>query len=164
MKKTSHQKKKLHVHWGPEQQEAFETLQRLCAEALVLAYADFKAPFIIHTDASSDGLGAVLYQNQDGQRRVIAYASRSLSPSERKYPAHKLEFLTLKWDITDKFHEYLYGAEFQVFTDNNPLTYILTTARLDASGHRWLAALSNYTFHITYKPGKNKKMLMPCQG
>ena len=53
-----------------------------------------------------------------------------------------------------KFHEYLYGSEFQVFTDNNPLTYVLTTAKLDATGHRWIAALSNYTFSITYKPGK----------
>ena len=76
------------IQWGSEQQEAFETLQRLCTEAPILGYADFKAPFILHTDASSDGLGAVLYQNQDGQRRVIAYASRSLSPSERNYPAH----------------------------------------------------------------------------
>ena len=74
--------------------------------------------------------------------------------SERNYPVHKLEFLALKWAITDKFHEYLYGAEFQVFTDNNPLTYVLTTAKLDATGHRWVAALSNYTFSITYKPGK----------
>ena len=147
--------KKFKVHWGPEQQEAFETLQRLCTEAPILAYADFKTPFILHTDASSDGLGAVLYQYQDNQRRVIAYASRSLSPSERNYPAHKLEFLALKWAITDKFHEYLYGAEFQVFTDNNPLTYILTTAKLDATGHRWVAALSNYTFSISYKPGRN---------
>ena len=120
-----------------------------------MAYADFKSPFILHTDASSDGLGAVLYQNQDNQRRVIAYATRSLSPSERNYPAHKLEFLALKWPITDKFHEYLYGAEFQVFTDNNPLTYILTTAKLDATGHRWVAALSNYTFSISCKPGRN---------
>ena len=157
MEGTSNQKKKFKVQWGPEQQEAFETLQRLCTEAPILAYADFKAPFILHTDASSDGLGAVLYQNQDGQRRVIAYASRSLSPSERNYPAHKLEFLTLKWANTDKFHKYLYGAEFQVFTDNNPLTYILTTAKLDATGYRWDAALSNYTFSITYKPGKNNK-------
>ena len=133
---TSHQKKKFKVHWGPEQQEAFETLQRLCTEAPVLAYADFKAPFILHTDASSDGLGAVLYQNQDDQRRVIAYPSRSLSPSERNYPAHKLEFLTLKWAITDKFHEYLCAAEFQVFTDNNTLTYILITTRMDATGCR----------------------------
>ena len=146
---TSNQKKKFKVQWGSEQQEAFKTLQRLCTEAPILAYAGFKAPFILHTDASSDGLGAALYQNQDGQRRVTAYASRSLSPSERNYPAHKLEFLTLKWAITDKFHEYLYGAEFQVFTDNNPLTYILTTAKLDATGHRWVAALSNCTFSIT---------------
>ena len=120
-----------------------------------MAYADFKSPFMLHTDASSDGLGAVFYQNQENQRRVIAYASSSLSPSERNYPAHKLEFLALKWAITDKFHEYLYGAEFQVFTDDNPLTYILTTAKLGATGHRWVPALSNYTFSIFYKPGRD---------
>ena len=96
----------------------------------------------------------MLYQDQDGQKRVIVYASRSLSKNERNYSVHKLEFLALKWAITDKFHEYLYGAVFQVFTDNNPLTYVLTTAKLDATGHRWVAALSNYTFSILYKPGK----------
>ena len=120
----------------------------------MLAYADFKAPFILHTDASGEGLGAVLYQVQEGKQRVIAYASRSLSKSERNYPVHKLEFLALKWAITDKFHEYLYGSQFQVYTDNNPLTYVLPTAKLDATGHRWVAALSNYTFSIIYKPGK----------
>ena len=151
---TPSQKKKFKVYWGPEQKEAFETLQKLCTESPILAYADFKAPFVLHTDASGDGLGAVLYQVQDGQKRVIAYASRSLSKSERNYPVHKLEFLALKWAITDKFHEYLYGSEFQVFTDNNPLIYVLTAAKLDATGHRWVAALSNYTFSITYKPGK----------
>ena len=154
---TSNHKKKFKVHWAPEEQQAFETLQRLCTEVPVLAYADFKAPFILYTDASSDGLGTVLYQDQDSQRRVIVYTSRSLSPSERNYPGHKLEFLTLKWAITDKFHEYLYGADFQVFTDNNLLAYILTTAKLDATEHRWVAALSNYTFSITYKCGKNNK-------
>ena len=81
-------------------------------------------------------MGAVLYQVQNGQKRVIAYALRSLSKSERNYPVHKLVFLTLKWAITDKFHEYLYGSEFHVFTDTNPLTYVLTTAKLDATGHR----------------------------
>ena len=60
----------------------------------------------------------------------------------------------MKWAITDKFHEYLYGSEFQVYTDNMPLAYVLTTAKLDATGHRWIAALSNYTFSIIYKPGK----------
>ena len=120
----------------------------------MLAYADVKSPFILHTDASGDRLEAVFYQDQDGQKRVIAYASRSLSKSERYYSVHKLEFLALKWAITDKFHECLYGAEFQVFTDNNPLTYVLTTVKLDATGHRWVAALSNYTFSILYEPGK----------
>ena len=135
MEGTPSKKKKFKVHWGPEQQEAFETLQRLCTDSPILAYADFKSPFILHTDASGDGLGAVLYQAQEGKQRVIAYASRSLSKSERNYPVHKLEFLALKWAITDKFHEYLYGSQFQVYTDNNPLTYVLTTAKLDATGH-----------------------------
>ena len=122
----------------------------------VLAFANFKEPFILHTDASSDGLGAALYQKQtDGTKRVIAYASRGLSKSERNYPSHKLEFLALKWAITEKSHDYLYGAKFQVFTDNNPLTYILTTAKLDATGQRWVAQLSDYEFSIEYKPGKN---------
>ena len=129
-------------------------MQRLCTESPTLAYADFKAPFILHTDASGDGLSAVLYQVQEGHKRVIAYASQSLTRSERNYPVHKLEFLALKWAITDKFHKYLYGSEFQVYMDNNPLTYVLTTAMLDATGHRWVAALSNYTFSIIYKPGK----------
>ena len=97
----------------------------------------------------------MLYQVQEGHKRVTAYASQSLSRGERNYPVHKLEFLSLKWAITDKFHEYLYSSEFQVYTDNNPLTYVLTTAKLDATGHRWVAALSNYTFSIIYKPGKD---------
>ena len=126
---------KFRVHWRPEQ-EAFEILQRLCTESPILAYADFKAPFILHADASGCGLGAVLYQVQEGKQRVIAYASHSLTGSERNYPVHKLDFLPLKWTITDKFHEYLYGSEFQVYMDNNHLTYVLTTAKLDATGHR----------------------------
>ena len=85
---------------------------------------------------------------------MIAYASRSLNKAERKYSAHKLEFLALKWAITDCFHEYLYGGEFEVFTDNNPLTYILTSAKLDATGQRWVAALRLYNFQIHYRSGK----------
>ena len=95
---------------------------------------------------------------------MIAYASRSLSPSERNYPAHKLEFLALKWAITDKFHEYLYGAKFQVFTDNNPLTYVLTTAKLDATG---IGGLLPYPTTPSVFPTSQVgiiQMLMPCLG
>ena len=85
-------------------------------------------------DASEKGLGAVLYQLQDnGTFRVIAYASRTLSKSERNYDAHKLEFLALKWSVTQRFQEYLYGGTFEVYTDNNPLTYVLTSAKCNGA-------------------------------
>ena len=120
-----------------------------------MAYANYQKPFKLHTDASEHGLRAVLYQQQDDNtERVIAYASRTLSKSERNYDTHKLEFLALKWSITERFHEYLYGGHFEVYTDNNPLTYVLTTAKLDATGQRWVASLANYNFKIFYKSGK----------
>ncbi len=86
--------------------------------------------------------------------RVIAFASRGLTKSETKYPAHKLEFLALKWAVTSKFSDYLYGGEFTVITDSNPLTYILTSAKLDATSYRWLSNLSTFNFKIQYRAGK----------
>ena len=142
------------VDWGEEEQIAFDTLKSLCCKAPILAYPNYKLPFILHTDSSLEGLGAVLYQVQKGVKRVIAYASRSVNKTEMNYPVHKLEFLALKWAITDKFHDYLYGGNtFDVYTDNNPLTYVLSTAKLDACSHRWVARLANYNFNIHYRSG-----------
>ena len=140
--------------WGEDQQKSFETIVSRLINPPVLGYADYSLPFTLHTDASGSGLGAVLYQRQSGVDRVIAYASRSLKPSEKNYPAHKLEFLALKWAVSEKFHDYLYGAKFEAVTDNNPLTYVFTTAKLDATGQRWVAALSNYNFDIKYRSGR----------
>ena len=143
------------VDWNIRCNDSFEALKSICSDCPVLAYADYTKPFVLHTDASTTGLGAVLYQKQeDGKERVIVYASRTLNRSERNYDAHKLEFLALKWAITDRFHEYLYGATFDVYTDNNPLTYILSTTKLDVMGHRWVASLGPYNFTLHYKPGK----------
>ena len=75
-------------------------------------------------------------RNKMMAQTVIAYASQTLSKSEKNYDAHKLEFLALKWSVTERFHEYLYDGHFEMCTDNNPLTYILTTAKLDATGQR----------------------------
>ena len=147
-------RKQVPFKWGPEQQSSFEAVIDKLTNPPVLAYEDYSLPFKVHTDASLNGLGAVLYQTQEGVDRVIAYASRSLKPSEKNYPAHKLEFLALKWSVTEKFHDYLYGSSFEVITDNNPLTYILTTAKLDATGQRWVASLSDYNFTIKYRSGK----------
>ena len=151
--KRSKHVKPVEFVWGPCQEKAFDKLIELCTKSPVLGFADFKLPFMLNIDASGSGLGAILYQEQSGERRIIAYASRCLSRSESNYPVHKLEFLALKWAITEKFHDYLYGATFEVWTDNNPLTYVLTSAKLDATGHRWLAALAAYNFSIHYKPG-----------
>ncbi|RXN02811.1 Retrovirus-related Pol polyprotein from transposon 412 [Labeo rohita] len=140
--------------WTPDCQKAFEAVIQSLTTAPVLAFADSQRPYILHTDASTTGLGAVLYQEQEGQLRVIGYASRGLSRSESRYPTHKLEFLALKWSVTEKFSDYLYGNHFTVVTDSNPLTYILTSAKLDATSYRWLAALSTFSFKLLYRPGR----------
>ena len=103
-------KKRTPVEWTEECQTAFEHLKHLCSQTPILAYANYQKHFKLHTDASENGLGAVLYQKQDDDTEcVIAYASRTLSKSERNYDTHKLEFLALKWLITERCHEYLYG-------------------------------------------------------
>ena len=148
-------KKKTLVEWTAECQQAFEQLKLLCSKIPILAYANYRKPFKLHTDASENRLGAVLYQKQDdGTDHIIAYASRTLSKSERNYGAHKLKFLALKRSVTERFHQYLYVGHFEVYTDNNPLNYILTTAKLDATGQRWVASLANYNFKIFYKSRK----------
>eukprot|EP00795_Rhopilema_esculentum_P009653 gene9653-17414_t len=89
---------------------------------------------------------------------VIAYGSRTLTRSERNYHMHsgKLEFLAMKWAIVDHFRDYLYySPPFQVFTDNNPLTYGLTTAKLNATALRWVGELADFKFSIQYRPGKS---------
>ena len=147
-------KRKL-VKWNEDCETAFQKLKTLCSETAILVYADYKKPFHLQQDASEKGLGAVLYLVQDdGTSRVIAYASRTLSKSDKNYDAHKFEFLALKWAITDRFHEYLYGGNFEAFTDNNPLTYLLPTVKMDATGQRWVASLANYNFRFYYRSGK----------
>ena len=111
---------RLPFHWSQIHQEAFDRLVELCYSAPTLAFADYKRPFILHTDASGLGLGAVLYQQVDGNMHLVAFASRGLNRAERNYPALKLTFLALKWAVTYRFRDYLFGASFKVFTDNNP--------------------------------------------
>lgn len=139
--------------WGESQQKAFDTLIQALTSDPIIALADRGKPFKLHCDASGTGIGAVLYQEQEGKLRVIAYASRSLNKTERNYPAHKREFLALKWAMTEKFHDYILGAQVTVVTDNNPLCYILRNAKLDATSHRWLTSLSIYDFDLQYKKG-----------
>ena len=147
------------VDLPPEVKEAFDILKMKCMTAPVLAFTDFEKPFLLETDASSLGLGAVLSQKQDnGKFHPVAYASQELKGGEGKYHSSKLEFLALKWAVTDQFKEYLRYKPFTVCTDNNPLTYMMTTPNLDAIGHQWVAALAGYNMTIEYLKGADNKV------
>ena len=135
-------------------EEAFYTLKKKCATAPILAFTDLKRPFLLETDASKFSLGAVLQQIQeDGRYHPVAYASCALCGSEANYHSSKLEFLALKWAVTEQFKEYLMYKPFTVRTDNNLLTYILTMPNLDATGHRWVSALAKFNFKLEYLCG-----------
>ena len=111
---------------------------------------------MLETDASSNGLGAVLLQEgEDGKLHPIAYGSQSWTKAERNYHSGKTEFLMLKWAVMDHFKEYLIYQPFVVETDNNPLTYLFTTPNLNVCGHRWVASLTNFKFTIEYQHGRN---------
>ena len=154
-------KKSEHVDLSPEALEAFDCLKAACLQASILASPDFDKPFLLETDASGKGLGAVLSQKQaDGRYHPIAYASRVMNETKQRYHSNKQEFLALKWVVTEQFHEYLlpYGQnrnEFVVHTDNNLLTYIFSSANLDAAGQRWVACLASYNFSLEYQKGKD---------
>lgn len=98
----------------------------------------------------------MLAQVQDSEERIVAYASRSLHPTERNdanYSSFKLELLALKWAIMEKFRDYLMGSKCIVFTDINPVAH-LQTARLGAMEQRWVAQLASYDFKMKYRSGR----------
>ncbi|KAL7831377.1 hypothetical protein SRHO_G00308800 [Serrasalmus rhombeus] len=145
--------------WSEHCQYSFDELKRRLTTAPVLAYADFNLPFILEVDASHSGLGAVLSQEQGGKIRPVAYASRGLRPTERNmtnYSSMKLEFLALKWAMTEKFREYLLGHHCTVYTDNNPLSH-LSSAKLGALEQRWAAQLASFDFEIKYRSGRHNR-------
>ena len=131
--------------WTAIQQESFDKLKDVLTSAPILAYPDYSKRFILETDASLKGLGAVLTQEDDeGNFCVISYASRTLKLYERSmrnYSSAKLELLVLKWAVCEKFKDYLIGSRFTVLTDNNPLTYVCTS-HLGAAQIRWLSDLA----------------------
>ena len=133
-------KKSENVDLSAEAHEAFGRLKAACLQVPILAFPDFYKPFLLETDASRRGLGAVLSQKQaDGWYHPIAYASRVMNDTEQRYYSNKQEFLALKWAVMEQFHEYLSPYrknrnEFVVRTNNNPLTYIFSSTNLDAAG------------------------------
>ena len=102
----------------------------------VLAFTDYTKDFLLETDTTKERLGAVLSQKEeDGWFHPVAYGSQALTTHEKNYHSMKLEFLALKWVVMEHFKEYLLYQPFLVKTDTNPLTYIMITPNLDATGY-----------------------------
>ena len=117
--------------WDEPQRRAFEEVCREISQSPVLALFNPRRPTIVSADASSFGLGAVLFQEQDnGERRPVAYGSRSMTPTEQRYAQIEKEALAIMW-ACDQFADYLVGLEFHVETDHKPLVPLLGARRLD---------------------------------
>ena len=157
---TSPLRKLLHAdidyQWQPEQQSAFETLKRLICEANTLAYFDKTKPVTLQVDASQEALGAALTQ----EGNIIAFASKSLSDTEKRYPNIDREMLACVFGA-ERFHTYVFGKHFNIESDHQPLEIISKKPITAASARlqRMLLRLQRYDYTITYRPGK--EMILP---
>lgn len=138
--------------WTEKHQQAFDNLKKALLNDTVLSYPDMNAPFSISCDASLTGIGSVLYQKIDGQIQYISFIAKSLSKSERKYSATKRELLALVFSLK-RFHKYVYGSTFTLYTDHKALTYIHTQRVANLMMISWMDTILQYDFKIVHLPG-----------
>ena len=138
--------------WTTECDTAFAELKlRLCSTP-VFTYPDFSLPFILDTDASQHGIGAVLSQIQCGEEKVIAFASRTLTKAERRYSVTRKELLAVVTYI-HHFQQFLLGRQFTLRTDHGNLQWIQTLKEPEGQLARWLERLQEYNFEIVHQRG-----------
>ena len=140
--------------WTPKCQEAFERLKELLTSPPVLAYPCFDRPFVLHTDASGQGLGAVLEQEQDnGLLHPVAYASRTISKHEARYGVTDLEALGVVW-AAKHFRAYLWGHQCTVYTDHTPFRALLRAKHQSGKLARWAGLIAELNLDVQYRPGR----------
>ena len=140
-------------HWDNDCNEAFLCLKEALTTSPVLAYPDLSKQFVLDTDASSYGIGAVLSQKDGETEHVIAYFSRTLSPAERNYCATRRELLAIV-DAVRHFHHYVYGANFLIRTDHAALQWLRNLRDPEGQLARWLARLGQYDFSVMHRSGQ----------
>ena len=142
--------------WTEECDEAFKTLKGVLTSPPILAYPADDGIFILDTDASGEGLGAVLSQMQHGEERVIGYYSRALTKPEQQYCVTRRELLAIVASLKH-FHHYLYGRHFKIRTDHGSLKWLLNFKNPEGQLWRWMQVMNNYDSEIQYRPGKQHK-------
>ena len=150
--KKKNQSRKL--AWIEECQNAFQTLKDSLASFTSLSFPDWTIPFILDTDCSGEAMGAVLAQiDKDGDEKPIAFFSKRLSDSQKKYPVTKQEMLALVSAVRH-FHTYLYGSEFVCRVDHHSLIWLHNLKNPQGILARWLEVLGSYKFDVIHRPGR----------
>ena len=146
-------KKDSKFEWSDICEKNFNEIIQALVNLPILIYPDFNKPFILETDASTVGLGAVLTQaDKSGVNRAVGYASRLLNKAELNYSATELECLAIVW-ATEQFKPYLYGRKFQIHCDHNPLVFIDNMKNKTSRVSRWRYNLAEYNYEIVYRKG-----------
>jgi hypothetical protein len=139
--------------WNEEAQEAFNTLKENLSEFPILKRLDFKKVFILHINWSALGIGAILGQfDEEGKEYVIAYASRNKNKVESKYFSYDGECLVIVWAIIH-FKPYFYGTKLTLYTDHQPIKWLMTDNNLIGKLVRWALILQEYEFEVIHRPG-----------
>ena len=139
--------------WTEQCQLAFDSLKGLLTSGRVLAYPTREGKFVLDTDASDHGIGAVLSQFQDGVEKPIAFASRTLSKSERNYCVTRRELLAIV-EFVKQHRHYLQGTRFCIRTDHAPLRFVVQAKDPEGQLARWIDYLSTFDFEIQYRSGQ----------
>jgi hypothetical protein len=145
-------RKNVKFYWGPEQEEAFVELKRRLVTAPVLTMPRDEGEYVLDTDASNVALGAVLSQMQEGIEKPIAYASRSLSKSERMYCTTRKELLAVVFGLKQYKH-YVLGRPLRIRTDHSALQWLRRTTEPVAQQARWLEFIEQFQYSIEHRPG-----------
>ena len=140
--------------WTHECDVAFHRLKQVMSQAPVLAYPTSEGAFVLDTDASNTGIGAVLSQKQGGEERVIAYFSRSLKKSEQQYCVTRKELLALVTAVRH-FHHYVYGRRFKVRRDHGALRWLMNFKNPEGQTARWIETLGIYDLEVEHRQGRN---------
>ena len=148
-------KKNAHFRWSMECEKALDYLKDQLLNSVTLAYPDPSKPYHLYTDASQFAIGAILTQDTENGERPLQYISKTLSKSQRVWPVIQREAYALVYGI-QKLRQYLWGAQFTVYTDHKPLRSLFTAEMKNPRIQRWAIILEEYACTFKYKTGKYK--------